>query len=89
MESIDLIIRVALAIISSTLYFKQVISVYLAFVLILLVSVLIIKSFFYFYQAYDKIDGFDENGHGTTDLFIGSRLRNYLPKDFKELPNRL
>jgi hypothetical protein len=77
-------IRVGLAIISSTLYFKQVISVHLAFLLILIVGILIITRFFRFYPAYAEIDCFDENGHRTGGLFVGNRLRDYLPKDFKE-----
>jgi ABC-type Mn2+/Zn2+ transport system permease subunit len=77
-------IRVGLAIISSTLYFKQVISVHLAFVLILIVGILIIVRFLHFIWHMLKIDCFDENGHRTGGLFVGNRLRNYSPKDFKE-----
>jgi sulfide:quinone oxidoreductase len=36
--------------------------------------------------AYDKIDGFSENGHSVTDVFLGNRLRNYLHKEYKGGP---
>lgn len=36
--------------------------------------------------AYDKIDGFGENGHSVTDVFLGNRLRNYLHKEYKGGP---
>lgn len=36
--------------------------------------------------AYDKIDGFSKNGHSVTDVFLGSRLRNYLHKEYKGGP---
>lgn len=36
--------------------------------------------------AYDAIDGFHENGHSVTDIFLGNRLRNYLHKDYKGGP---
>jgi sulfide:quinone oxidoreductase len=36
--------------------------------------------------AYDKIDGFAENGHSVTDVFLGNRLRNYLHKEYKGGP---
>lgn len=36
--------------------------------------------------AYDKIEGFSQNGHSVTDVFLGNRLRNYLHKDYKGGP---
>jgi sulfide:quinone oxidoreductase len=36
--------------------------------------------------AYDKIDGFAENGHSVTDTFLGNRLRKYLHNDYKGGP---
>ncbi len=36
--------------------------------------------------AYDKIEGFSENGHSVTDVFLGNRLRNYLHKEYKGGP---
>jgi sulfide:quinone oxidoreductase len=36
--------------------------------------------------AYDKIDGFSENGHSVTDVFLGNRLRNYLHNKYKSGP---
>lgn len=36
--------------------------------------------------AYDKIEGFNENGHSVTDVFLGNRLRNYLHKEYKGGP---
>ncbi|MCB9046505.1 MAG: FAD-dependent oxidoreductase [Chitinophagales bacterium] len=36
--------------------------------------------------AYDKIDGFSENGHSVTDTFLGNRLRRYLHNDYKGGP---
>jgi len=36
--------------------------------------------------AYDKVDGFDENGHSVTDTFLGNRLRNYLHSEYKGGP---
>lgn len=36
--------------------------------------------------AYDKIDGFNENGHSVTDMFLGNRLRDYLYKKYKGGP---
>ena len=36
--------------------------------------------------AYDTIDGFSENGHSVTDVFLGNRLRNYLHKEYKGGP---
>lgn len=36
--------------------------------------------------AYDTIEGFSENGHSVTDVFLGNRLRNYLHKKYKGGP---
>jgi sulfide:quinone oxidoreductase len=36
--------------------------------------------------AYDKIEGFSENGHSVTDTFLGNRLRNYLHKEYRGGP---
>ncbi len=36
--------------------------------------------------AYDTIEGFSENGHSVTDVFLGNRLRNYLHKEYKGGP---
>jgi sulfide:quinone oxidoreductase len=36
--------------------------------------------------AYDKIDGFAENGHSVTDMFLGNRLRKYLHNEYKGGP---
>src|SRR5665647_163245 len=36
--------------------------------------------------AYDKIEGFAENGHSVTDTFLGNRLRKYLHNDYKGGP---
>lgn len=36
--------------------------------------------------AYDKIDGFAENGHSVTDVFLGNRLRKYLHYEYKGGP---
>jgi len=36
--------------------------------------------------AYDHIDGFAENGHSVTDIFLGNRLRKYLHNQYKGGP---
>ncbi|MFD2145736.1 FAD-dependent oxidoreductase [Mucilaginibacter antarcticus] len=36
--------------------------------------------------AYDQIDGFAENGHSVTDVFLGNRLRKYLHNEYKGGP---
>ena len=36
--------------------------------------------------AYDKVDGFKENGHSVTDTFLGNRLRYYLHNEYKGGP---
>ncbi len=36
--------------------------------------------------AYDQIDGFNEDGHSVTDVFLGNRLRHYLHKVYKGGP---
>ena len=36
--------------------------------------------------AYYTMEGFSENGHSVTDVFLGNRLRNYLHKEYKGVP---